>query len=140
MSTSETQHENHPPAPDTWPIIQAQDAPALIDFLTGTVGFLRTAVHTDGDLVAHAQLDWPEGGGVMLSSVREDGHCVSPPGSGATYVVTADVDGLYEKLRAAGVRFTAEPEDKDYGGRDFTMTDPEGNTWSFGTYPGEPRG
>src|ERR1700746_974474 len=27
----------------------------------------------------------------------------------------------------------------DYGSRDFAVLDPEGNHWSFGTYPGEPR-
>ncbi len=56
------------PAPTIWPALQAQDAPALIDFLVDTVGFLRTAVYEDGGRIAHAQLDWPEGGGVMLGS------------------------------------------------------------------------
>jgi uncharacterized glyoxalase superfamily protein PhnB len=30
-------------------------------------------------------------------------------------------------------------EDADYGSTGFTMRDPEGNLWSFGTYRGEPR-
>jgi uncharacterized glyoxalase superfamily protein PhnB len=28
--------------------------------------------------------------------------------------------------------------DTDYGSREFTVRDPEGNLWSFGTYPGTP--
>ena len=36
-------------------------------------------------------------------------------------------------------RITAEPHDTDYGSRDFSARDPEGNRWSFGTYRGEPR-
>jgi uncharacterized glyoxalase superfamily protein PhnB len=28
---------------------------------------------------------------------------------------------------------------QDYGSREFTARDPEGNHWSFGTYRGEPR-
>ena len=27
--------------------------------------------------------------------------------------------------------------DEDYGSRGFTVKDPEGNIWSFGTYRGE---
>ena len=27
-----------------------------------------------------------------------------------------------------------EPNDKDYGSREFSVRDPEGNRWSFGTY------
>ncbi len=45
------------PTPTVWPTLQAEDAPALIDFLVETLGFVKTAVHTDGDRVAHAQLD-----------------------------------------------------------------------------------
>ena len=63
------------PTPTVWPTFQAEDAQAMIDFLVDVVGFRRTAVYTEGDgarsLVSHAQLDWPEGGGVMLGSRRE---------------------------------------------------------------------
>ena len=27
-----------------------------------------------------------------------------------------------------------QPETQDYGGRDYTCKDPEGNVWTFGTY------
>jgi uncharacterized glyoxalase superfamily protein PhnB len=27
----------------------------------------------------------------------------------------------------------------DYGYREFAVEDPEGNRWTFGTYPGAPR-
>jgi uncharacterized glyoxalase superfamily protein PhnB len=27
-----------------------------------------------------------------------------------------------------------EPVDQDYGSRDFSVRDPEGNLWAFGTY------
>ncbi|WP_432585650.1 VOC family protein [Streptomyces sp. HD1123-B1] len=127
-------------APDVWPTFQAHDAPALIDFLTGTVGFERTAVYRDGDRVAHAQLDWPEGGGIMLGSYDPSGEkgCLQPGSSGA-YIVTAQVDALHERLTAAGARIVRPIEDQPYGSREFAIADPEGNTWSFGTYPGEPR-
>ncbi|MFD4632755.1 VOC family protein [Streptomyces sp. NPDC058284] len=120
--------------------MQAQDAPALIDFLVDTVGFLRTAVYEDGGRVAHAQLDWPEGGGIMLGSYDPEAAATcGKPGTGGAYVVTARVDDLYRRLTGAGVKITAEIEDKPYGSREFGIEDPEGNRWSFGTYRGEPR-
>ncbi|MCT2589860.1 VOC family protein [Streptomyces sp. N2-109] len=127
------------PAPTVWPTLQAQDAPALIDFLTGTVGFLRTAVYRDGDRVAHAELSWPEGGGVMLGSYQPDAEWSRPPGSFGAYVVTEHVDALYDRLRAAGATVTREITDQDYGSREFVIKDPEGNMWAFGTYRGAPR-
>lgn len=127
-------------APDVWPTLQAHDAPALIDFLVGTVGFLRTAVYEDGDRVAHAELDWPEGGAIMLGSYdgKSDGWCLQPGTFGA-YVVTDHVDDLYQRLSAAGVEIIREIEDQPYGSREFGIADPEGNKWSFGTYRGAPR-
>ncbi|WP_031481210.1 VOC family protein [Streptomyces bicolor] len=127
-------------APGVWPTLQAHDAPALIDFLVGTVGFLRTAVYEDGDRVAHAQLDWPEGGGVMLGSHKPDGETWSlRPGTFGAYVVTEHVDDLYRRLKDADVKIIREIVDEPYGNREFAIADPEGNKWSFGTYPGEPR-
>lgn len=130
---------NRRPA-DVWATFQAQDAPALIDFLVGTVGFLRTAVYKDGGRVAHAQLDWPEGGGVMLGShdPKSAEWCLQPGTFGA-YVVTDHVDDLYLRLTTAGVKVIREIEDQPYGSREFAIADPEGNKWSFGTYRGEPR-
>lgn len=128
------------PAPAIWPGLQAQDAPALIDFLVGTVGFLRTAVYEDEGRVAHAQLDWPEGGGVMLGSYDPaNAATCGRPGTAGAYVVTGHVDDLYRRLAEAGVKITSEIEDKPYGSREFGIEDPEGNRWSFGTYRGEPR-
>ncbi|MFF2654201.1 VOC family protein [Streptomyces sp. NPDC058045] len=141
MSTTEqNQPADSPRAPLVWPSLQAHDALALIDFLTGTVGFLRTAVHEDGDRVAHAQLDWPEGGGVMLGSYKEPAEGWSRlPGTFGAYVVTDRVDELYQRLTRAGVSIIREIADQPYGNREFAIADPEGNHWSFGTYRGEPR-
>lgn len=135
--TAAAAKQTRPPA--VWPTLQAHDAPALIDFLVGTFGFLRTAEYADGDKVAHAQLDWPEGGGLMLGSYEEGSDWSRAPGTFGSYVVTEHVDALYERLRAAGVEMVREIADQDYGNREFTARDPEGNLWSFGVYAGEPR-
>lgn len=61
------------PAPQVWPTLRAHDARALIRFLIDAFGFEETVVHGEGDRVDHAQLSWPEGGGIMLGSAKQDG-------------------------------------------------------------------
>jgi uncharacterized glyoxalase superfamily protein PhnB len=127
------------PPPQVWPTLRARDARGLIRFLVEAFGFEETVVYGEGDRVDHAQLSWPEGGGIMLGSVREGHASASDPGAFGAYVVTADPDGVYRRARAAGAEITAELHETDYGSRDFAARDPEGNRWSFGTYRGEPR-
>lgn len=70
---------------------------------------------------------------LMLSSESDDrygGHT----GSEWSYVVVDDPDGLFERARTAGAEIVQELIDTDYGSRDFSVRDPEGNLWSFGTY------
>ncbi|OEU95781.1 VOC family protein [Streptomyces oceani] len=126
------------PAPTVWPTLQAHDAHALIDFLVDKVGFRRAAVYSDGDRVAHAELSWPEGGGVMLGSYQPDSEWSRKPGTLGAYVVSARVDELYERVSRNGVEIIQELTDQDYGSREFSIRDPEGNLWSFGTYRGAP--
>ncbi len=126
------------PAPTVWPTLQARDAPALIAFLVDTVGFVKTAVYADGDQVAHAQLDWPEGGGIMLGSHQPHNTWTREPGTAGTYVVTDRVDALYERVTKSGATIISELADQHYGNREFSIADPEGNLWSFGPYRGEP--
>ncbi len=127
------------PEKQVWPSLRARDARALITFLVDAFGFEETVVYADGDVVHHAQLSWPEGGGIMLGSARDEQGGATDPGAFGAYVVTDQPDALYERARKAGARITAEPHDTDYGSRDFAAQDPEGNRWSFGTYRGEPR-
>ena len=127
------------PPPQVWPTFSATDARALIRFLVDVVGFEETAVYGEGDVVHHAELSWPPGGGVMLGSARSDNETVTGPGRFSAYVVTDEPDALCERIRAAGGKITVEPKDTDYGSRDFAIDDPEGNHWYFGTYRGAPR-
>jgi uncharacterized glyoxalase superfamily protein PhnB len=130
------------PEPQVWPTLRARDARALIRFLVDAFGFEETVVYGEGDRVDHAQLSWPEGGGIMLGSAREPDEEVSVPtlpGTFGAYVVTAEPDALHDRAKAAGAEIITAPHDTDYGSRDFAARDPEGNRWSFGTYRGEPR-
>lgn len=127
------------PPPNVWPTLRARDAKGLIRFLTEALGFEATVVYADGDTVHHAELAWPPGGGVMLGSTKENDPGVTQPGNFSAYVVTSDPDALHARAVAHGAKVTHELYDTDYGSRDFAIEDPEGNRWSFGTYPGAPR-
>ena len=130
--------DNAQHAPKVWQALRARDASALIDYLTGTLGFVETVRHGSDGQVGHAELRWPEGGGVMLGDQRPDGGWSREPGTAGTYVVTARIDEVYEHARSRGADVVRELQDTDYGSREFAVRDPEGNLWSFGTYPGEP--
>ena len=126
-----------------WPTLLYRDANAAISFLVKAFGFEETAVYRNaaGNVVEHAELHWPEGGGVMLGSARpESGIADLPPGVGAVYVVVTDPDALYERAKTNGATITREMRDEDYGSRGFTARDPEGVIWSFGTYAGADSG
>ena len=130
------------PAPQVWPTVRARDARALIRFLVDAFGFEETVVYGEGDQVHHAELAWPPGGGIMLGSVRNSDHDDNwslTPGSVGAYVVTDEPDALFARATAAGAEILTGLHDTDYGSRDFAVFDPEGNHWSFGTYPGHPR-
>ncbi|MEU3560500.1 MULTISPECIES: VOC family protein [unclassified Kitasatospora] len=131
------------PAPQVWPSLRATDARALIRFLVEAFGFQEVVTYGEGDVVAHAELAWPEGGGVMLGSERGTPEGAEPwpgrPGGFTAYVVTADPDAVHARAVAAGARITTGLYETDYGSRDFAAADPEGNRWYFGTYPGAPR-
>jgi uncharacterized glyoxalase superfamily protein PhnB len=129
------------PPPQVWPTLRARDARALIRFLVDVVGFEETAVYGDGDVVHHAQLSWPLGGGIMLGSVQpgEEDRWPLRPGTFGAYVVVDDPDELFAQISAAGAEITDGLHETDYGSRDFAIRDPEGNRWSFGSYRGEPR-
>lgn len=112
----------------------------MIDWLVDALGFVETVSHTEGGAITHAELLWPEGGGVMLGDQRRvpgDPHA-APVGSGLAYVVTADSDAVYQRARAAGAEIVMEIHDTDYGDHTFSARDPEGNVWSVGQYLGQP--
>jgi uncharacterized glyoxalase superfamily protein PhnB len=141
--TAEPSPTGPAPSPQVWPSLRAADARALIRFLVDVVGFEETVVYGEGDRVDHAQLSWPPGGGVMLGSARPaddvDDHFPIRPGTFGAYVVTDDVEAVHARAAAGGAEITGALNRTDYGSYGFTLRDPEGNTWSFGTYRGEPR-
>ena len=73
----------------------------------------------------------------MLGSTGNDNEFSQrKPGTTSTYVVTDGPDALFDRATAAGAEVVRDLRDEDYGSRGFTVRDPEGNLWSFGTYRG----
>lgn len=123
-----------------WATLRARDAAAEIDFLVAAFGFVELVRYSGGDgAIAHAELAWPLGGGVMLGSAGDrgpDDAWPAEPGTAATYVHTPDADALFARATAAGATVVQPLGDSDHGSRELTVRDPEGNLWSFGTYAG----
>ena len=119
--------------------LRYRDAPAALRFLPGGLGFSPASSHPapdDPQRIQHAQLDWPGGGGIMFGTAADD----TEVGVAKAYLVVdsdADVDRLHRQALEHGFTTEREPADTPYGGRGSTVRDPEGNSWSLGSYPGE---
>jgi uncharacterized glyoxalase superfamily protein PhnB len=124
-----------------WPILTFSDARAAMRFLTEAFGFEEAAVYAregDDSAVEHGELRWPLGGGIMFGTAGKDDSPFGrrEPGNDSVYVVCGDADVLFARATAAGAEVVRGLVDEDYGSRGFTVRDPEGNLWSFGTYAG----
>jgi uncharacterized glyoxalase superfamily protein PhnB len=121
-----------------WPSLAARNARALVDFYVAAFGFTISALYGEGDRVDHCEILWPLGGGIMLGDEKAGGgdEWALKPGSFGVYVVTDNPDALHERAIAAGATLVRALNDTPYGSREFSVLDPEGNRWSFGTYRG----
>ena len=122
--------------PTFYPGFQYRDADSAMAWLEQALGCTRREDHRDDDgNVVHAELEF-RGAIVMLSSAgigREPFRSL-PAGGRLVYCALDEVDSLHERVREAGGDIAVELTDTDYGSRDFTVRDLEGNLWAFGTY------
>jgi uncharacterized glyoxalase superfamily protein PhnB len=123
--------------PSIWASVVSDNAFALRDWLL-TLGFTEDLLipgEAEG-LIHHCQLDWPEGGRVLISSTGER-STPCRPGTGWLHVVTSDPDAVMARARALGATVVQPLVDQtDYPSRDFTVADPDGNRWTFATFAG----
>jgi len=124
------------------PCLRYRNASAAIDWLCDVFGFEKMLVVPAPDgTIAHAQLSFGNGM-IMLGSVyqNEFGKNMKQPDeiggceTQCPYVVVADADVIYARVKAAGAKIVLDIKDEDYGGRGFTCMDLEGHIWSIGTY------
>jgi uncharacterized glyoxalase superfamily protein PhnB len=116
-----------------YPTFRYRDARAAIRFLVDAFGFVEKAVHDNPDgTVGHAELSF--GGGVIMLGQRRAESSPFDTERSSTYVVVDDPDAHHAKAVAAGAEIVTGPIDQPYGSREYVARDPDGNTWSFGTY------
>jgi uncharacterized glyoxalase superfamily protein PhnB len=121
--------------PNVSPVLRYEDAPAAITFLVNALGFEPKSDHRTPDgAVAHADLALgPSIVGVSSTATSSAGSPWAGVRQGV-YLVVDNPDAYYERARAAGADVASPITDQDYGSRDFTLRDPEGHLWAFGTY------
>ena len=124
------------------PGMRYRDAVAAIEWLCTTLGFSRHLVVPGPDgTIAHAQLTLGSGM-IMLGSMRDDeyGQLVTTPqavggaNTQAAYIVVAEIDAHYAHAKAVGAEIVTEIGDQEYGGRLYSVRDPEGHLWNVGSY------
>ena len=123
-----------------WPVLRCLDSRILFDFLISAFGFVEGFVVLADDSIGivHAEILWPEGGGVMMGDavIGDAVHLSLPSGPVSIYIITAQPHVLYQRAVKAGALIVKELQHEEYGSHGFSAADPEGNIWSFGTYSG----
>ena len=141
-SPSSASSANADTSPSTiMPALRYRDAPAAIDWLCKVLGFARHAVYANPDgTIAHAELTLG-GGMIMLGSGKDDeyGRGFKSPGelgaeTRSVYIVVPAVEEVYARAQTAGAVVVRPLTNTDYGSREFSVKDPEGHSWSVGTY------
>jgi len=124
------------------PTMRYQNAPAAIDWLCTVLGFTRHAVYPGPDnTIAHAELTLG-GGMIMLGSGKDDeyGRGFKTPAelggieTASRYVIVSDVEAVHARAIAAEAQIVRPLQNPEYGGKTFTLKDPEGHSWSIGDY------
>ncbi|HTU31240.1 MAG TPA: VOC family protein [Solirubrobacteraceae bacterium] len=125
-----------------YPAVRYADADAALAFLIAALDAREREVYRDGSgAIHHGEIEI-EGSVIFIGEYREAPPAAStpsgPPSAGqapmSLYLVVADPDAHHARAAAAGATVTRELVDTDYGSREYSIVDPEGNGWSFGTY------
>jgi uncharacterized glyoxalase superfamily protein PhnB len=132
--------------PTIFPIHRFDDADAGLAWLKEVLGFEEHGVFRGDDgSIQHGELRlgdaWlmigtePDGGDAPPASSSDTGERWGRrAGAGFVYLAVDDAADAFERARAAGGDLMSELEERDYGGREFSLRDPEGNVWSVGEY------
>ena len=117
------------------PSLRYKDAPAAIAWLEQAFGFERHAIYEGPDgTVAHAELRF-DNGLVMVGSASNESPLrhlyVTPAEIGGRvtsplYLIVKDCEQAYARALAAKAEIIAELRTMEYGGKAFTVRDPEG--------------
>ncbi len=127
--------------PNLFPAIRYRNATAAIDWLVNAFGFEKQFVAPGPDgTIGHAQIRL--GTGVLMLSTAGAADPNNPWTTvpAGVYAAVSDPDAHHARARAAGAAVVMPPADMDYGAREYSVRDCEGNLWAFGTYNPSPEG
>ena len=118
------------------PVLVAHDVDLAVEFYTTKLGFDLAGqmgepteyaiVARGGSSIHFKRIDQPLiAGGAFVGNLNA--------GKGGVYILVDEVDAIARELVERGVAEAIEPEDKDYGMRDFWIVDPFGYAIAFGS-------
>jgi len=117
----------------------------MMQWLATAIGFEQICAYDNPDgSLSHAEMALGSSA-IMIGQAGSEGFArfvKTPRSIGAStqalYVAVSDTDALHERAVEAGAEIIQPLTDQPYGSRDFSMRDPEGYIWCFGTYrPGD---
>ena len=109
-------------------VFQVRDVRKISRFYRDQLGF--TITFEWGDPLQYVATNRDEA--VFISFSQNDSVAADPDDDSATiYIFVHDVDAIYREFQSKQAGITNPIGDRDYGMRDFDLTDPEGNRLTF---------
>ncbi|MBB4397612.1 VOC family protein [Bradyrhizobium sp. ERR14] len=124
--------DEHPMLAGSATVFVVSDIAASLAYYRDVLGFEVTFEY--GEPLSYACLCREEVALHLLAAARTK----RLPGQGGLCIFVRDVDLLYAELSGRGARPINQPEDRDYGMRDFDILDADGNQLTFGMGIPEP--
>ncbi|TCT02174.1 VOC family protein [Aquabacter spiritensis] len=121
--------------PNIFPALRYTDGPAAVAFLQAMLGFVPRMVMSDAEgAIAHAEMTF--GPGLIMLASATPADPANPWGTAAMglYVRVEDIEAHHARALAAGADIVMPLQDTPYGSREYSLRDPGGHLWSFGTY------
>ena len=110
----------------TTPVLTVSTLPDAIDFYVSKLGFELDFVYGQPQFYAGVCKDQVE------IHLVEENHARQPVGNASVSILIDEVDIFYATIKGLGVEILVAPGDRDYGLRDFSCRDPDGNIFHFG--------
>ncbi|MAI42547.1 MAG: hypothetical protein CMP95_08815 [Gammaproteobacteria bacterium] len=110
----------------TTPVLTVSTLSEATDFYVSKLGFELDFVFGKPQFYAGVRKDQVE-----LHLVAEN-HARQPRGSASVSILIDEVDIFHATIKGLGVEILVAPGDRDYGLRDFSCRDPDGNIFHFG--------
>jgi uncharacterized glyoxalase superfamily protein PhnB len=116
------------PPPTVVPVLSYPDVRAAVAWLSEAFGFVeRTRIGESH----RAQMSIGADGAVIVAERKGDGPALDDAGTHLVRVRVADLGAQFERTQACGAQVLEPPTEREYGERDFTVTDLAGHRWQF---------